>query len=144
MTPDINVLVAAFRSDHPRHQVARGWLAQARASCVAGEASLRILPMVLAGFLRLVTNAKVFAEPDSIDDALAFALALLGTGGAELPTCGDEWPLFREKLRQHALAGNAVPDAWIAACVEHLGEHLVTFDRDFRHLLHPKSHTLLA
>ena len=143
MTPDVNVLVAAFRADHPHHDTARGWLARARAACMAGEDSLRVLPMVLAGFLRLVTHPKVFAEPDSVADALNFAQSLLQTPGVELPACGGEWPLLREKLRKHSLAGNKVPDAWIAACVEHLGEHLVTFDRDFRQLLHEKAYTLL-
>lgn len=144
MTPDVNVLVAAFRSDHPHHTAARSWLEQARAACAGGRAPLRVLPMVLAGFLRLVTNARVFAEPDPIEDALSFAQSVLATPGVELATCGAEWPLLREKLRVQSLAGNEVPDAWIAACVEHLGEHLVTFDRDFRRLLHPKSHTLLS
>jgi uncharacterized protein len=144
VTPDVNVLVAAFRTDHPHHHVARSWLAQARAACVAGQDSLRVLPMVLAGFLRLVTHPKVFVEPDSIDDALSFAQALLETPGVELAYCGAEWPLLREKLTKQALTGNKVPDAWIAASVEHLGEHLVTFDRDFRQLLHPKACTLLG
>ena len=33
------------------------------------------------------------------------------------------------------LSGNDLPDAWLAAAVEQLGEHLVSFDRDFRKLL---------
>lgn len=144
MTPDINVLVAAFRPDHPHHTAARAWLGEARVACEAGQATFRVLPMVLAGFLRLVTNTQVFAERDSIEDALDFAQELLATPGAELASCGEEWPLLRQKLREQALAGNQFPDAWIAACVEHLGEHLVTFDRDFRRLLHARSQTLLA
>lgn len=144
MTPDINVLVAAFRPDHPHHAAAHRWLGETRIACEAGQTPLRLLPMVLAGFLRLVTTPKVFAEPDSIADALAFAESLLATPGVELAACGGEWPLLREKLRARGLAGNQAPDAWIAACVEQLGEHLVTFDPDFRHLLHPASHTLLG
>lgn len=144
MSPDVNVLVAAFRPDHPHHRAARTWLRQARAACAEGRDSLRVLPMVLAGFLRLVTNPKVFAEPDPVEDALGFAQALLATPGVELAPCGKEWPLLREKLQAGSLTGNRIPDAWIAACVEHLGEHLVTFDRGFRQLLHVKAYTLLA
>jgi hypothetical protein len=144
VTPDINVLVAAFRPDHPHHTAARSWLEQARAACEAGQASLLVLPMVLAGFLRLVTNTRVFAEPDSTADALHFAESLLQTPGVELASCGEEWPLLKRKLQEQALAGNKIPDAWIAACVEHLGEHLVTFDRDFRQLLDAQSYTLLG
>jgi uncharacterized protein len=29
MTPDLNVLIAASRSDHPHHDVARTWLERA-------------------------------------------------------------------------------------------------------------------
>ena len=75
VTPDVNVLVAAFRADHPHHRSALDWLNQARAACEAGRAPLRVLPMVLCGFLRLVTNPKVFAQPDSIDDLGSIHLA---------------------------------------------------------------------
>jgi predicted nucleic acid-binding protein len=36
-----------------------------------------------------------------------------------------------------------VPDAWAAAAVVQLGEHLVSFDRDFRKLLSRSQFTLL-
>lgn len=100
--------------------------------------------MVITGFLRLVTDSRVFADPDSIEEALSFAQSLLATPGIELAPRGAEWPLLREKLREHCLTGNRIPDAWIAACVEHLDEHLVTFDRGFRTLLSAKAHTVLT
>jgi predicted nucleic acid-binding protein len=62
MTPDVNVLVAASRSDHPHHQSAITWLEAALTNCSRGE-RLRLLPMVAAGFLRLVTHPRVFVEP---------------------------------------------------------------------------------
>jgi predicted nucleic acid-binding protein len=52
MTPDVNVLVAASRSDHPHHRVARSWLKQA-ASAAGSGSTLILMPMVLASFLRL-------------------------------------------------------------------------------------------
>lgn len=42
------------------------------------------------------------------------------------------------------LSGNDVPDAWLAASVAQLGEHLVSFDREFRKLLARGHFTLLA
>jgi hypothetical protein len=33
------------------------------------------------------------------------------------------------------LSANDIPDAWLAAVVIQLGEHLVTFDTDFKKLL---------
>jgi uncharacterized protein len=52
MTPDVNVLIAASRADHPHHAVARTWLDQALVQSNQG-ASLKLQPMVIASFLRL-------------------------------------------------------------------------------------------
>lgn len=144
MTPDVNVLIAAFRRDHQHHPVALQWLDGARVACAEGRASLALLPMVIAGFLRLVTNRRVFIEPDSIEDAVTFVDTLLDTPGAELQPCGEEWPILRAKLIARGHKGNDVTDAWIASATEACSEHLVTFDRDFRNLLSPGDFTLLA
>lgn len=144
MTPDVNVLIAAFRGDHRHHAVALQWLDGARVACTEGRASLALLPMVIAGFLRLVTNRRVFIEPDSIEDAVTFVDALLDSPGVELQPCGEEWPILRAKLIARDHKGNAVTDAWIASATESSSEHLVTFDRDFLNLLSPSDFTLLT
>jgi hypothetical protein len=69
MTPDVNILVAASRQDHPHHERAPGWLEEA----INGGSSLAILPMVASGFLRLVTHPKVFLAPTPINEALKFS-----------------------------------------------------------------------
>jgi predicted nucleic acid-binding protein len=71
MTPDVNVLVAASRTDHPYHTVALTWLEQAVAASGAG-AAFTLMPMVLASFLRLVTSPKIFQRPTPIEDAVVF------------------------------------------------------------------------
>ena len=144
MTPDVNVLIAAFRTDHSHHETARAWLSRARRDCAQGREPLTLLPMVVTGFLRLVTNPRVFAEPDSIGDAMGFIDALLETPGVELRTCGGEWPVLRAKLVTMGLQGNLVTDAWIASAVEAQSEHLVSFDRDFLKLLPTRDLTLLG
>jgi len=143
VTPDVNVLVAAFRRDHTHHGVAIKWLNQVRSLCAKGSASLTLLPMIVVGFLRLVTNPRVFIDPDAVEDAVIFVDALLSSPGVELQTGGTEWPLLREKLLTAHLEGNEVTDAWIAAATEALSEHLVTFDRDFEHLLPARDLTVL-
>jgi hypothetical protein len=57
MTPDINVLLAASRSDHPHHAVAGDWLEEA-VGASRTSAALTLMPMVLASFLRLVTSPR--------------------------------------------------------------------------------------
>ena len=143
MTPDVNVLVAASRSDHPHHAVAHDWLE--RAIGVAGTgAALTLMPMVLASFLRLVTSPKVFQLATPIEDAVAFIDALMASPGVHVAPLGPEWAKLRQLCLDKQLGGNDLPDAWLSAAVIHLGEHLVSFDRDFRKLLARSQLTLLA
>lgn len=142
MTPDVNVLVASSRSDHPHHAVARAWLEETIAAADAGT-TLTLMPMVLASFLRLVTSPKIFKLVTPIEDAVAFLDALLAAPGVHLAPVGPEWPKLRQLCLDKQLGGNDVPDAWLAAAVVQLGEHLVSFDRDFRKLLARGQFTLL-
>lgn len=143
MTPDVNLLVAAFRGDHSHHRIARNWLTEARQACAEGRHSLVLLPMVVTGFLRLVTNNRVFINPDTIADALAFLDAAIDSPGVELGVCGTEWPALRTTLLRLGFKGNLVTDAWIASAVQARSEHLVTFDRDFVRLLPARDVTVL-
>jgi len=99
--------------------------------------------MVLASFLRLVTSPKIFQVPTPVDDAVGFVDALLALQGVRLATLGAEWPRLRQLCIDKRLAGNDMPDAWLAAATIHLGEHLVSFDRDFRKLIGRAQFTLL-
>ena len=143
MTPDVNILIAASRTDHPHHAVARAWLEEAVNAAAAG-ATFTLMPMVLASFLRLVTSPKIFQVSTPIVDAVAFVDALLAYPGVRLAPLGPEWPRLRQLCLDKQLGGNDLPDAWLAATVAHLGEHLVSFDRDFRKLLARGQFTLLA
>ncbi|NKI96216.1 TA system VapC family ribonuclease toxin [Rhizobacter sp. SG703] len=142
MTPDVNVLVAAFRSDHPHHIVARPWLEQAVAAVSSGT-TLTVMPMVVASFLRLVTSPRIFRSPTPIEQAVDFVDALLAVPGVQLMELGSEWPRLRRLCLDKQFAGNLLPDAWLAAAVVHSGEHLVSFDRDFRKSINRAHFTLL-
>ena len=143
MTPDVNVLVAASRSDHPHHAAARTWLEQAITNASQGT-PLKLQPMVIASFLRLVTHPKIFIHPTPMSEALRFVDALLSAPGVEQPALGAEWPALRTLCTDKALAANDVPDAWLAAAVIHQGEHLVSFDADFKRLLSRAQFTRLT
>lgn len=142
MTPDVNVLVAASRADHPHHVVARSWLVETVGAADAGS-GLTLMPMVLASFLRLVTSPKIFRVATPIQDAVAFVDALLASPGVQLAPLGPEWPKLRQLCLDKQLGGDDMPDAWLSAAVAYRGEHLVTFDRDFRKLLARGQFTLL-
>lgn len=134
MTPDVNVLVAASRSDHPHHGVARSWLEQALVNASQG-ATLKLQPMVIASFLRLVTHPRIFVHPTPVAEALRFIDALLAAPGVERPELGAEWSVLRKLCADQALAANDIPDAWLAAAAIHQGEHVASFDADFKRLL---------
>ena len=53
MTPDVNVLVAAFRPDHPHHNPARAWLNDA-----VQQAAFKHTPLVLLGMVVLAWLAE--------------------------------------------------------------------------------------
>ena len=143
MIPDVNVLVAASRFDHPQHRIAAAWLASALKECAEG-ASLRLLPMVIASHLRLVTNPRIFARATPIAKAIDFIDSLLAVPEVDIPELGTEWPLLRQWCLDKNLQANMLPDAWLAAAVVQLGDHLVTFDRDFKKLLRREQFTLLT
>lgn len=141
VTPDVNVLLAASRSDHPHHIAAKTWLELAITNAARGT-PLTLQPMVIASFLRLVTHPKIFVNPTPMADALHFVDVLLGAPGVERATLGPEWAHLRKLCAEAALSANDVPDAWLAAAAIHQGQHLASFDADFKRLL-PRSHFTL-
>ncbi|TAK55008.1 MAG: PIN domain-containing protein [Gammaproteobacteria bacterium] len=143
MTPDINVLLAAAVVEHPLHRAAHGWLEAAVNGCGTGG-RIELLPMVVAGFLRLVTHPRVIVKPLPVKAAIAWVDELLDIAGVEMPEVCREWPIMKRLCTEGRLAADAVPDAWIAAAVIATGGHLVTFDRGFRRLLGRGQLTLLS
>lgn len=143
MTPDVNILVAASRSDHLHHAAALAWLEQALANAGRG-AALKLQPMVIASFLRLVTHPRIFVQPTPMSEALCFVDALLAAPGVERAELGAEWSALRALCADKVLAANDMPDAWLAAAAIHQGEHVVSFNADFKRLLPRSQFTLLS
>ena len=98
--------------------------------------------MVIASYLRLVTSSKIFAKPTSMKDAVAAVDKLLSAPGVVVATLGAEWAELQKLCVAKNLSGNDVPDAWLAAATSQIGEHLVTFDKDFKRLL-PRNHVTI-
>jgi uncharacterized protein len=137
MLPDINVLVAAHRADHPHHKAAADWLKRTLKEGKDGQ--VLILPMqVISGFLRLVTNAKIFLNPSAGHQAVDFVDWLLENEHVRLLGQTSEWTSFRSLVLDKQLSANQVPDAHLAALSLSLSEPFVTFDKGFRQLL-PRS-----
>lgn len=127
IVPDVNVLVAALRRDHPHHAPVRAVLPQ----LLAREPPL--VPLVVVGALvRITTKARVFDPPESTESAFAFTDALLDVAGARIaqddPATARRWQAL---CLRHRLAGDAVADAHLAAVALEQGASLVSLDRGF-------------
>ena len=146
MTPDVNLLVAAMRLDHPHHALAfahlQGQLEQATKWPI--QPNVVLLGTVVSGFIRIVTNAQIFFKPSSLQQAMDFVDALLSSPGVVFQAAGSQWPGFRDLCLQAAVTPNLVSDAWIAASALQLGEVVHTFDRDFKKLLPAENLYLLS
>jgi toxin-antitoxin system PIN domain toxin len=87
---------------------------------------------VLSGVLRILTHPRVFAEPTPLRDALGFVHAL-----RERPNCVEiapgprHWEIFTELCHATEAAGNAVPDAYLAALAIESGSEWITTDSGF-------------
>ena len=137
MVPDINVLVAAHRSDHVHHAAASQWLNKFLEESPQGQKL--VLPMqVVSGFIRLVTNIRIFPLASSSAQAVEFVDWLLADPKVQLLGSSSEWSALRQLIVDKTLLANHIPDAWLASLAISLSEPFVTFDKGFRQLL-PRS-----
>jgi toxin-antitoxin system PIN domain toxin len=126
--PDVNVLVYAHHEQSDEHERYRKWWE----SAVNGPASFGMAPIVLSGFVRVVTHPKVFDRPLSAAAALDAAAAMRSRPNCVLILPGDRhWSIFDQLCRKTRARGNQVPDAFLAALVIESGSELATADRGF-------------
>ncbi len=126
MLLDVNVLVYAFRGDSPRHAEWRAWLAGACA------APFHVPDEVAIGFVRIVTNHRIFTAPDTVSDARAFLEVLrVSPGWRGLHRREQTWAVFDRLCAATSLRGAGVHDAWLAALAIDHRASLVSADRDF-------------
>jgi uncharacterized protein len=87
---------------------------------------------VVAGFLRIVTNPRIFHHPTALERAIAFVDGLSAQPSC-LPLGARErhWRVLRELLVGADARGNLVPDAHIAAIALEHGATVATRDRGF-------------
>lgn len=125
---DVNVLVYAHRKDLAEHERFSAWL---REEMESGR-GYAVCDASLTGFLRVVTNGRVFAEPTPLEVALRFVDALRDHPGAiRLSPGARHWGLFSGLCAAIGARGNDIPDAYLAALAIESGSELITADRGF-------------
>ena len=127
-SPDVNVLVGAFRSDATHHDLCRAWLD----GTVSGREPLGLSELVLSGVLRILTHPRIFHPPTPAEAAAAFVDAVLAQPGATpLRPGSGHWRIFRGLFATRHPTGNRVPDAYHAALAMEHGCEWVTLDHGF-------------
>ena len=125
---DVNVLVYAHRSDTPDHIRYRSWLE----SNLNSASAFGISELVLSGFLRVVTNPRIFQRPSPLDDALRFVHELCDRSNCVILAPSERhWDIFERLCRDCGAKGNLIPDAYHAALAIESGSEWVTTDRDY-------------
>jgi toxin-antitoxin system PIN domain toxin len=125
---DVNVLVNAYRGDTDHHEPCKAAIEDATSS----QAAFGLTPIVLSGFLRVVTHRRVFKSPTSLADASRFVEVLQAMPQAVTIKPGPRhWDIFTALCLEARATGNLIADAYLAAISMEAGCELVTTDRDF-------------
>lgn len=125
---DVNLWVYAFRPDSPRHEDARAVMEQDLESpegCI-------FVPNVAASFLRLVTNPRIFVHPSDPKQAWGFIDYIETHPQCVYREIDDmAFGIFKHICLVNTIAGNKVPDAFLAAAAIRYNCAFVTYDGAF-------------
>ncbi|MFH1604398.1 MAG: type II toxin-antitoxin system VapC family toxin [Pseudomonadota bacterium] len=129
MLMDANVLVYAHREDAKGHRAYRDWLE----SVINANTAYGFSELALSGFIRVVTHAKVFEKPSSLEMAIAFVQQLRSAEHAVCLAPGrNHWDLFLQCAQSISAQGNDIADAYLAALALEWDCDWVTTDKGFR------------
>jgi len=126
--PDINILIYAHDSTSRNHEVARAWwqdtLRQPRPVGMAWT--------TIVGFVRLMTNHRVMANPMAVSEATERARSWLAQPQVQLLTPGERHAeVFFGLLERLGTAGDLTTDAHLAALAIEYQAEIASTDRDF-------------
>ena len=126
--PDINLLLYAHDSGSPSHAKAADWWR----SCLSGNEPVGLAQVVVFGFVRIATNARVFLNPMTSAEAAGHVRSWLEQPPVQLIHPGPDHVRHVLKLLEGlGTAGNLVTDAQMAALVMDHNAVLHTAETDF-------------
>ncbi len=125
---DANVLLYSVDEASPHHDRARRWLEEQ----LSGAETIALAWTILLAFVRLATNARVFANPFTVDEALDLVDSWLAQSTVTVLNPTDRHNrLLRELLTPLGTAGNLTNDAHLAALAIEHGAEMCSADADF-------------
>ncbi|MDI6774322.1 MAG: PIN domain-containing protein [Verrucomicrobiota bacterium] len=126
---DTNILVAFQRREYAHHEQA----VLALTELAEGTAPWAIPWPCVHEFLAIVTNARIFKQPTSVQGAVETVDAWLESPVLRVLGEGPGyWATLRDQVLQGQIGGPRVHDARVAAiCLENGARELWAADRDF-------------
>ena len=125
---DANLLIYAHVINFPQHAAATDWLNE----CLNASAPVGLPWPSLLGFLRIVTNPRIFERPESIKDAWKQIKEWLECPSAWIPQPAERHVEILEGLLIDLnITAILVPDAHLAALAIEHGLILCSTDGDF-------------
>jgi toxin-antitoxin system PIN domain toxin len=125
---DANVLLYAVNSATPHHPRVRSWWEAA----LGDEETLGLPWIVLLGFLRIATNARIFPVPLQSEEAAAKVDTWLAWDNVRIVRERENhWDRLKVLLQDAGMAGNLTTDAHLAALALTHDAVLVSCDSDF-------------
>ena len=125
---DINLLIYAINTDTPHHNKAKQWLEAA----LSDDEPVGFAWIVILGFLRIVTNARIMPQPLDPEDAVMVVDDWLVQPPSRIIVPADRhWMILKELLSPLGTAANLTSDAHLAALAIEHGARLYSTDNDF-------------
>jgi toxin-antitoxin system PIN domain toxin len=125
---DLNILVYAVNSDAPHHRAARSFWEES----LSGDEPVALAWVVLLGFLRITTSARIMPAPLSPERAFSLVDEWLHQPCVRIVTPTERhWDILKELGLSHGTAGNLTTDAHLAALAIENGATLYSSDNDF-------------
>ncbi len=125
---DVNVLIYAHREESFHHGDYVAFLRK----LAEGDAAFGLSEAVLSGFVRIVTNPRIFRQPTPTTIALDFCESLRNRPQAVILRPGERnWLIFAKLCQSIPTTGKLVADAWHAALAIEHGCQWISTDGDF-------------
>lgn len=126
--PDVNILIHAVNTDSPRNKHICLWWDD----CLSGPTPVYLSWAVILGFVRIITNRRIFDSPLSLERASDYIKSWLSQPSVRTISPRDgHWDLVEKLLKEAGTAGNLTTDAHIAALAIQWDCIVYSTDADF-------------
>jgi hypothetical protein len=128
LLPDVNILLYAYNSDARENAVMRGWWE----SSLQRQLTIGLPWVVILGFVRLITNRKMYPMPMHVQESLGHVRSWLARPNVQILAPGERHAEILFGLLEHlGIAGNLTTDAHLAALAIEYHAELVSADVEF-------------